>query len=70
MNENEDILQTMISSGILETLVDIFSNESDARILVCYCPFSISLYHYRVVVGDQYSSWLCASRAFRIDWEC
>ena len=34
LNENREILDTMIEYGILETLVDIFSNENDAGTLV------------------------------------
>ena len=34
LNENSEMLHTMIECGILENLVDIFSNESEPGTLV------------------------------------
>ena len=40
LNQNGEILHTMIECGILENLADIFSNEyCDSETLVCYCYF-------------------------------
>ena len=35
LSKNEEILHTMIESGILEILVDIISSDSDQDTLVC-----------------------------------
>ena len=45
LNENEELLHTMIECGMLESLVDIFSEESDPATLVCFFhSFSSSVY--------------------------
>ena len=36
LHENEELLHTMIECRILESLVDIFSEESDPATLVCF----------------------------------
>ena len=34
LNQNKELLQTMLDCGILDALVDVFSSESDSETLV------------------------------------